>query len=155
MYNMHLWTKHKIKPNLKVKLPLICIKQHHLMALCLGQPGWASTRKEKPIWSYWSGSGISRAICKSAPSPRQITMPALHHSVFYRLDALPAAKPTASKHWRQLHTYNIYPHFHSTSNCQILYITQYEQMRSNARWCFSGQAFSSSSATMLNMPANH
>ena len=24
-----------------------------------------------------------------------------HHSVFYRLDALPAAQPTASKHWRQ------------------------------------------------------
>ena len=26
--------------------------------------------------------------------------PALHHSVFYRPDALPAAQPTASKHWR-------------------------------------------------------
>jgi len=26
------------------------------------------------------------------------TMPASHHSVFYRLDALPAAQPTASKH---------------------------------------------------------
>jgi len=26
------------------------------------------------------------------------TMPAPHHSVFYRLDALPAAQPTASKH---------------------------------------------------------
>jgi len=28
----------------------------------------------------------------------QITMPATHHSVFYRLEALPAAQPTASKH---------------------------------------------------------
>jgi len=27
-----------------------------------------------------------------------ITMPASHHSVFYRLDALPAAQPTESKH---------------------------------------------------------
>ena len=45
-----------------------------------------------------SGSGISWAICKSAPSPRQITMPASHHSVFYRPYALPAAQPTASKH---------------------------------------------------------
>jgi len=26
-------------------------------------------------------------------------MPAPHHSVFYRPDALPAAQPTASKHW--------------------------------------------------------
>ena len=47
-----------------------------------------------------SGSDISWAICKSAPRSRQITMPARHHSVFYRPDALPAAQPTASKHWR-------------------------------------------------------
>ena len=40
-------------------------------------------------------------ICKSAPHSRQITTPAPHHSVFYRPDALPAAQPTASKHWRQ------------------------------------------------------
>jgi len=45
-----------------------------------------------------SGSGISWAVCKSAPRSRQITMPAPHHSIFYRLDALPAAQPTASKH---------------------------------------------------------
>jgi len=45
-----------------------------------------------------SGYGISWAICKSAPRSRQITMPALHHSDFYRPDALPAAQPTASKH---------------------------------------------------------
>jgi len=53
---------------------------------------------------YWSkrvsGSGISWNICKSAPRSRQITMPTPHHSVFYRPDALPAAQPTASKHWR-------------------------------------------------------
>ena len=47
------------------------------------------------------GSGISWAICKSAPRTRQITTPAPNHSVFYRPDALPADQPTASKHWRQ------------------------------------------------------
>ena len=47
-----------------------------------------------------SGSGIRWAICKSAPRSIQITMPVPHHSVFYRPDALPAAQPTASKHWR-------------------------------------------------------
>ena len=47
-----------------------------------------------------SGSGISWAICKSAPRSRQITTPAPHRSVFYRPDALPATQPTASKHWR-------------------------------------------------------
>ena len=49
-----------------------------------------------------SGSGISWAICKSAPRSRQITMPAPHLSVFYRPDALPATQPTASKHWRHI-----------------------------------------------------
>ena len=37
-----------------------------------------------------SGSGISWAICKSAPRSRQITTPVPLHSVFYRPDALPA-----------------------------------------------------------------
>ena len=74
-------------------------------ALCPGLPGWAGTRKVKPIWILLkqetvSGSGISWAICKSAPRSRQITTPAPHHSVFYRPDALPVAQPTASKHWR-------------------------------------------------------
>ena len=62
-------------------------------------------QKEKPIWilltqEIMSGSGISWDICKSASRCRQITTPAPHHSVFYRPDALPAAQPTASKHWR-------------------------------------------------------
>jgi len=45
----------------------------------------------------WHQLGI---VCKSAPRSRQITTPAPHHSVFYRPDTLPAAHPTASKHWR-------------------------------------------------------
>ena len=51
----------------------------------------------KPIWILLkqetvSGSGISWAICKSAPCSRQTTTPAPLLS--------PAAQPTASKHWR-------------------------------------------------------
>jgi len=34
--------------------------------------------------------------------PRQTPVPALHHSIFYRSDALSATQPTASKHWRHL-----------------------------------------------------
>jgi len=76
-----------------------------LTALFPGLPGWAGTRKIKPIWillkqETMSGSGISWAICKSAPRSRQITMPAPHHSDFYWPDALPAVQPTVSKHWR-------------------------------------------------------
>ena len=60
-----------------------------------GLPGWAGTRKVKPIWTLlkqktMSGSGISWAICKSAPRSRQITTPAPQHSVFTgRLPFLP------------------------------------------------------------------
>ena len=43
-----------------------------------------------------SSSSITWAICKSAPCLRQITMPAPHHSVFYRPDALPAAQQRES-----------------------------------------------------------
>ena len=39
------------------------------------------------------------------PRSRQITTPAPHYSDFYRPDALPAAKPTASKHWRHEDTF--------------------------------------------------
>jgi len=59
----------------------------HLTALCPGLPGWASTRKVKPIWILLeqetvSGSGISWTICKSALRCRQITTPAPHDSCF-------------------------------------------------------------------------
>jgi len=69
----------------------------------------AGTRKVIPIWisrkqEPVSGSGISWVICKSAPHSRQITTPAPHHSVFFHTpNALPAAQPTASKHWRHKH----------------------------------------------------
>ena len=58
-----------------------------LTALFPGLPGWAGTRKVKPIWILLkqetvSGSGISWAICKSAPRSRQITVPAPYHSFF-------------------------------------------------------------------------
>jgi len=58
---------------------LPCTHIHtRLTALFPGLPGWASTRKLKPIWislkqDTVSGSGISWAICKSAPRSRQIT----------------------------------------------------------------------------------
>ena len=78
----------------------------HLTALFPGLHGWDGTRNVKPIWILLkqetvSGSGISWAICKSAPCSRQITTPAPHRSVFYRPGALPVTQPTASKHWRE------------------------------------------------------
>ena len=84
----------------------ICTHTHtRLTAVCPELPGWPGNRKVKPIWILLkqetvSGSGISWAIYKSAPRSRHITVPAPHHSVFYRLDALHVAQPTASKQWR-------------------------------------------------------
>jgi len=71
----------------------------HSTALFLGLPGWAGTRKVKPIWIVLkqetvSGSGISWAICKPAPRTRPITKPAPHHSVF--TGGCPSCRPTNS-----------------------------------------------------------
>ena len=80
------------------------------MALCLRLPGWAGTRKEKPIWILLtresvSGSGISWAICKSAPRSRQITTPAPHHSVFWQAGC-PSCRPTNSvKALKAIHSF--------------------------------------------------
>jgi len=78
--------------------------------LCPGLPSWASTRKVKPVGILLkqetvSGSGVSWAICKSAPHSRQITTPAPHQSVFFtgRIPFLP------SKHWRQASSYVMLP----------------------------------------------
>jgi len=97
----------------------------HLTALCPGLPGWAGARKVKPIWILLkqqtvSGSGISCTICKSAPRSRQIALPAPHHSVFYRPDALPVAQPTAPKHWRQIIVHeNAYIYLQASTNASI------------------------------------
>ena len=72
-----------------------------LMTLCPRPPRWAAgTRKVNPIWislkqETVSGSGISWAVCKSAPRSRQITTPATHHSVFLQAGC-PSCRPTNS-----------------------------------------------------------
>jgi len=83
-----------------------------------GVLAWLSVRSEVQtcIWPSWCHChSLSFASVKSRffyrltrvcacmhVCSRQITMPAPHHSVFYRPDALAAAQPTASKHWRQI-----------------------------------------------------
>jgi len=86
-----------------------------LTALFPGLPGWAGTRKVKPVWILLkqetvSGSGISWAICKSASHSRQITTPTPHHSVFLQTGCS-SCRPTnsvkalkAKKHWRHAWT---------------------------------------------------
>jgi len=100
----------------------------------------------KPVWILMNkeiigGSGVSWTICKSFARctfkrqlikshismyvctcmyvcSTQITMPAPHHSSFYRLDALPDAQPTVSKHWRQiLQDHNNKYYYQATKGC--------------------------------------
>ena len=59
-------------------------------------------QKVKTIWILLkqeavSGSGISWAICKSAPRSRQITMPAPHHLVF--TGRMPFLPPNQQRHY--------------------------------------------------------
>jgi len=101
------WLTNRMMPLIKNRGQTNCTNMnththtYRLMALSPGLPGWAGTSKVKPIWILLkqetvSGSGISWAICKSAPRSRQITTPTPHRSVFF----LRAAQPTASKHSR-------------------------------------------------------
>ena len=64
-----------------------------------GLPGWAGTKKVKPVWislkqETVSGSGISWAICKSPPCSRQTTTPAPHHC--FLQTGCPSCRPTNS-----------------------------------------------------------
>jgi len=65
-----------------------------------GLPGWAGTRKVKPVWislkqETASGRSISWAICKSASRCRQITMPVPHHSSILQAGC-PSCRPANS-----------------------------------------------------------
>jgi len=89
--NQSAWAYIALQQKLVVQVVTLLFLYYYyytrLTTLCPGLPGWASTRKVKPIWILLeqetvSGSDISWAICKSAPRSRQITMLAPHHSVF-------------------------------------------------------------------------
>ena len=79
-----------------------------LTALCPRLPRWAGTRKVKPIWILLkqetvSGSGISWAICKSAPRSRQITTPAPTTQFFSgQMPFLPSNQQRQSSEGNQL-----------------------------------------------------
>ena len=63
------------------------------MAVTFGKPRWSAMNWPEIVTV--SGSGISGAICKSASRSRQITTPALHHSVILQAGC-PSCRPTNS-----------------------------------------------------------
>ena len=73
----------------------------HLTALCPGLPGWVSryqkgrtnldfTEARDSEWQWYQVCTLLQTDNHASTPPR----------CFYRLHALPAAQPTASKHWR-------------------------------------------------------
>jgi len=92
-----------------VNLSPLCVNLHYYTTtvlwptgLCLGLPGWAGTRKVKPVWIYCSkrqwvavASAEHMQICISSQTDNLASIPPFS---FYRPDALPATKPAASKH---------------------------------------------------------
>ena len=71
------------------------------MTLCPGLPGSAGTRKAKAVWILLkqetaSGSGISWAICKSAPHSRQIDNHASTPPLSFLQAGCPSCRPTNS-----------------------------------------------------------
>ena len=104
---------------------------------CIYCTWWAGTKKVKPIWillkqERLSGSGITWAVCKSAPRSREITTPAPNHSVFLQagclscrrtnsVNALSEGKPPASGTYKTLTQYSqhIQLCYRSTHTCSI------------------------------------
>ena len=78
---------------------------NHFMVLFPGPPRWASARRE--LLDFMVQGEINRGRHTDHPARRhsirtnQCPPPPSPH-FFYRPEALPAAKPTVSKHWRQL-----------------------------------------------------
>jgi len=78
---------------------------NHFTALFPGPPGWAGTRRE--LLDFMVQGKINRGRHINHPAGRhsirtnQCPPPPSPH-IFYRPDALTAAQPTASNHWRQL-----------------------------------------------------
>ena len=82
------------------------------MAIFPGLPWWAGTRKVKPIWillkqeSDWQWRQLGNVqVCTSLQTDNHAITPPLI-KFFLHSDALPAAQPTASKHWRHLKAIN-------------------------------------------------
>ena len=79
-----------------------------------------------------SGSGISWAVCKSAPRSRLITMPAPHHSVFLQAGC-PSCRPTNSVKALSDSTHVTLCHWHTEHMCDIMLLTHGAQMRHYVR----------------------
>ena len=140
-----------------------------LTALFPGLPRWAGTRKVKPIWILLkqetvSGSGISWAICKSAPRSRQITTPAPHHSCLLQAGC-PSCRPTNSVKalkeksmfppWLELGTFRVWGERdnHYTTEMIRLYYISWQQLSANICANYSSKNPTNTFNLNFNLPA--
>jgi len=65
--------------------------------------------QNKDVMDFMVQGKINRGRHTDNPAGRHSIRAHLHHPphIFYRPDALPAAQPTVSKHWRQLAQYQL------------------------------------------------
>jgi len=83
----------------------IRIRHNFFTSFFPGQPGWAGARRV--LLDFMVQGKINRGRHTDHPAGRHSVWnnqcpPPPSPPFFYRPDALPAAQPTASKHWRQL-----------------------------------------------------
>jgi len=80
-------------------------RHNRFTALFSGPPGSAGVRRE--LLDFMVQRKINRMsetdtlTIRPGATPSGLSSAHLHHPPFYRPDALPAAQPTVSKHWRQ------------------------------------------------------
>jgi len=79
---------------------------NHFTALFPGLSGWASARRDWELLDFMVQGTISRGRHTDHPAGRHSIRtkqcPPPPTPIFYSPDALPAAQPTVSKHWRHL-----------------------------------------------------
>jgi len=67
-----------------------------------GPAKWAGARRERlDIMVQGKITKADTPTIRLGATPSRLTSAHLHHPIFYRSDALPAAQPTVSKDWRQ------------------------------------------------------
>jgi len=118
---------------------------------------YISTRKVKPKTNLdfleqetVSSSGISWAICKSAPRSRQITMPAPHHSVL--TGRMPVSAPDMVKPRRVYEVNHLYPlKAPCSSSCSVALAVRIASCRLDSCSCIVARSLCSLSINVSSL----
>ena len=88
--------------------------------------GLAGVYWSKGWWRWWWQ--LDYCSYKSCKAPVKSSPPTNQHPVFYRLDALPVAQPTVSKHWMKNIT------FHGLAYCKLTWGLPTLSLTTNSSW---------------------